>query len=116
MKEEYVIWSDGVLTSMGVLVDRLENGKLSVKNPVTIVFSMEQQPIAGTENDADGPKFRSVLRFDMTPYIFGVCLDEGSSVWEISPLHALSKGSVNNQLIDAYKNTVRVTSVSPAKK
>lgn len=116
MKEDYVIWSDGVLTSMAVKVDADGSGKLTVVNPVNIVFSTEQQPIAGTENDADGPKFRSVLRFDMTPYIFGVCLEEGKSVWEVSPLHVLSKGTINNQLIEAYKNTVAVTSKPPTKR
>lgn len=116
MKEDYVIWSDGVLTSMAVKVGADNSGKLVVENPVNIVFSTENQPIRGTENDEDGPKFRSVLRFDMTPYIFGVCLEEGKSVWEVSPLHVLSGGNINSQLIEAYKNTVEVTSKPPTKK
>lgn len=113
MKTEYILWSDGVLTSMAVLGKSLGEGRYEVVNPANIVFSMEQKPVEGKPGE-----FQGVLRFDITPYIFGACLTEGSAgKWIVKPLHVLdTAGSgLNKQLIDAYEHTIKVTG-TPKKK
>lgn len=113
MKESYIVWSDGVLTSMGILCKKLDDGRYEVKNPVNIVFSMEQKPVEGKPGE-----FTGVLRFDLTPYIFGACLNAGSSgKWIVKPLHVLEPegNTLNEQLIAAYQHTVDVTE-TPKKK
>lgn len=108
MKEKkYIIWSDGVLTSMGVLVshDPLLGNCYTVENPVSIVFATEQVPVEG-----DPMKVKSVLRFDMTPFVFGACFNEGKSVWNVRPAHVVLEGTPSDKLIDSYNHTIRVTS------
>lgn len=113
MKIEYIIWSDGVLTSIGELVDRNSDGTISVKNPANIVFSTQQKP-----DDEDPNKLVPKLCFDITPYLFGVCLNEDNcqNVWTCKPAHVLTKGEIADDIIDAYKHTVEITSRRPKQK
>lgn len=107
-KTEYIIWSDGVLTSMGVKRKDNGDGTYNVESPVNIVFSTEQ-----IQNE-DG-SFRSVMRFDMTPYLFGVCLkeDDAKNVWTCRPTHVLVDGQPADDIVKAYHHTIEVTSRRP---
>lgn len=113
MEKEYMIWSDGVLSSMGVVLNKNLDGSYEVENPMNIVFATEQQPVQGKPGE-----FRSVMRFDLTPYIFGAVLTpESKNIWIVKPLHVLDNGKsgLNAKIIDAYEHTLKVTSTSKEK-
>lgn len=113
MKDEYIIWSDGVLTSMGIKQREMGCGSILVKNPVNIVFSTEQKVAMGEDGKET---IRSVMRFDMTPYLFGACLDSGNNIWECKPAHVLVDGTPAEDIVKAYLHTIEVTSKRPGKK
>lgn len=106
MKEnKYLIWTDGVLTSMATLVNSNLDGTYTVKNPVNIVFATEQVPVEG-----DPTKVKGRLTFEMTPFVFGACFEDGISEWTVKPTHVMNNPKPHATLIESYEHTIRVTS------
>lgn len=98
----FVMWSDGMVTSMGVLKKKLENGKLLVDSPVSVVFS------TSNGKNTEG-KDEARLNFEIIPYLFGALLTSGSNTWEIDARHLLQNNNISEALVNAYKRTVEVT-------
>lgn len=105
--DKFVIWSDGSFTSMGIDVSDSTlysgNGKLCVKDPVSVIFSTAQIP-----NEATG-EVESRLNFEMIPYLFGALLTEGENVWEIDARHTLKNHSISPVMQNIYYNTIAMT-------
>ena len=105
--DKFVIWSDGSFTSMGIDVSDSTlysvNGKLCVKDPVSVIFSTAQIP-----NEATG-EVESRLNFEMIPYLFGALLTEGENVWEIDARHVLQNHSISPVMQNIYYNTIAMT-------
>lgn len=104
MKEDkFVIWSDGAITSMGVVADGIVTGdKMLIKDPVSVIFSTSEM------QDEDG-KMQGRLNFEMIPYIFGALVN-GDNVWSIDARHVLQNSDINEQLKMIYYHTIRSTS------
>lgn len=105
MKNNYIIWTDGVLSSMAVLVRANMDGTYVVKNPVNIVFATEQVP-----DEKDPTKFVGRLTWEMTPFVFGACFEDGVSEWTVKPTHVMNNPKPHKRLIESYEHTIRVTS------
>ena len=105
--DKFVIWSDGSFTSMGIDVSDSSlysgNGKLCVKDPVSVIFSTAQIP-----NEATG-EVESRLNFEMIPYLFGALLTEGENIWEIDARHVLQNHSISPVMQNIYYNTIAMT-------
>lgn len=104
MKKEYIIWTDGVLTSMAELKSKNLDGSYVVLNPVNIVFATEQIPV-----DGDPTKVRSRLTYEMTPFVFGACFDDGRTEWTVKPAHVMNNPKPVANLIENYEHTIRIT-------
>lgn len=102
MKETYIMWSDGMVTSMGILQKRLDSGKLLVLNPVSVIFSTSNRKNAEGKDEAR-------LNFEIIPYLFGALLTSGSNVWEIDARHVLQNHNISEALINVYNHTIEIT-------
>lgn len=111
MEKKYILWSDGVLTSMARKIENLGDGRYRVSDPANIVFSTAQVPVEGKPNEVRGE-----LRFDLTPYIFGACLSSKEHIWTVRPTHILDENTeLIEKLVDAYEHTIKVTNPVKAK-
>lgn len=115
MKEKYLIWNDGMgITAIGLLVEKGANGEYRVENPCTVVFAIGNEELPGQENVApEERKVRGVLRFDIQPYLFNALISnkDARQIWTIHPSSVLNADvEINDELINAYKRTVAVTS------
>lgn len=104
--DKFILWSDGAFTSIGVdasATGLVTDGKLLIKNPVTVIFSTSE------EINKDTGERQSRLNFEMMPYLFGALLDEGENIWEIDARHVLKNNSISAALKNIYYNTVMMT-------
>lgn len=104
--DKFILWSDGAFTSIGVdasATGLVTDGKLLIKNPVTVIFSTSDEV-----DEATGER-QSRLNFEMMPYLFGALLDEGENIWEIDARHILKNNSISAALKNIYYNTVMMT-------
>ena len=114
MTEKYIMWTDGALTSLGVLHDKTEDGTIRVKNPAVIIFQTEETPMIDEDGkpmlDADGnPRYKGTLRWDITPYVFNACIKSGENVWTGRPAYVLEECEFVGELIRHYEHVIKVT-------
>ena len=111
---EYIMWTDGALTSFGKLVSKELDGTIKVKNPAVIMFQTEETPIM----DGDGKpmvdeqgnvRYKGTLRWDITPYVFDACIKTGENVWTGRPNYVLEDCEFVNELIEHYNHVIKVT-------
>ncbi len=107
MKErKYMVWGDGIILSMGILDDSALNeiDSYTILNPANIVFYTEQ--VIDEETGIQ----KSVLRADVTPYLFNAVV-EGENKWTLKdPKIVLDPATtLNEELISTYERAVFVT-------
>lgn len=124
--KQYIMWSDGVVSSFGELVSR-DGATISVKNPVVVMFQVVNEPIPETDekgnlrlddygqpifkkDDKGEIMFKSTLKWDMNPYVFGACIKEANTnVWSITPSSIIEDGvEFDDRLISHYKTLVKL--------
>ena len=112
-EKKYIMWSDGVLTSFGVVKGKTECGCYTVANPVSIAFAVVNEPVIDADGkvqtDSSGqPVMKGGLKWEMTPYVFGACLgDATKNVWTVKPNYILDKDATfNEQLVSHYETLV----------
>ena len=114
MEKTYIMWSDGTLSSMGELKSRELDGTLKILNPAHIVFMTEETPILDEKGeptlDENGlPRYRGTLRWEITPYIFGACLQKDTeNLWTITPKYILENNTFEPMIIENYEHIIRV--------
>lgn len=113
-EEKYIMWTDGALTSMGVLVSKSECGCITVKNPVVIIFQTEETPMLDENGeplkDENGAiRYKGTLRWDITPYVFNACLKTGENIWKGRPAYVLEECEFVDELLNHYKHVIKVT-------
>ena len=110
--KKYIMWSDGVVTSFGELMEKTTEGNLRVKNPVVVVFQVVQEPVLTEEgnykmNEAGQPEVTTRLKWDMNPYVFGACLkDSGDNIWTVSPSSVISDDAEYDERLLGHYNTI----------
>jgi hypothetical protein len=111
--KKYIMWSDGVVSSFGELVAS-EKDTITVKNPVVVVFQVVNEPVFDEKgnvklDDNGQPIFKSGLKWDMNPYVFGVCLkDSADNVWTITPKSIINmEAEYDSRLVGHYETIIR---------
>lgn len=126
-EKKYIMWSDGVLTSFGVVKGKTECGCYTVENPVSIAFAVVNEPVFETDEngnvtmDAQGqpvvkigdngqPLMKGGLKWEMNPYVFGACLkDSADNIWTIKPHYIISDDAeYDERLIGHYETLVKL--------
>ena len=114
-KNSYIMWSDGVVTSFGELVEKIDNNKFVVKNPVVVVFQVTQEPVMTEDGnykvgENGQPEVNTRLRWDMNPYVFGACLkDSGDNIWTVTANSVISEDAeYDERLLGHYTTIVRI--------
>lgn len=126
-KKQYIMWSDGVVSSFGELVSR-EGKDIVVKNPMVVMFQVVNEP--DFELDENGnlkidehgqpivkrddngqPIMKGGLKWDMNPYVFGACLkDSGDNIWSVSANSIINEDAeFDERLIGHYTTIVRLS-------
>lgn len=125
-KKQYIMWSDGVVSSFGELVSR-EGKDIVVKNPMVVMFQVVNEPVfeldenGNVKIDENGqpimkfddngqPIMKGGLKWDMNPYVFGACLkDSGDNIWTVSANSVISEDAeFDERLIGHYTTLVRL--------
>lgn len=114
-KKKYIMWSDGVLSSIGELVEKKDCGTILVKNPVSIAFATSQEPVLDKNGqqviDENGnPQICGKLRWEMNPYVFGACLvDSDDNIWSCKPSYVISEDAeFDSRLISHYHEIISI--------
>ena len=110
------MWSDGVVSSFGELVSKNDT-TITVKNPVVVVFAAINEPVLDEKgevkiDDKGQPIMKGSLNWDMSPYIFGVCLsDEDDNIWTCTPRNILNEDAqFDARLIKHYHTLIGLCS------
>ena len=125
--KKYIMWSDGVVSSFGRLMEKLEDGKIRVQNPVVILFTAVNEPVYETDAngnmvyDATGqpivklddnkqPIMKGSLNWDMNPYVFGAVLkDSADNIWTVTPRNIISEDALfDDRLIKHYETLIKL--------
>lgn len=125
-KKKYIMWSDGVVSSFGELVSR-EGKDIVVKNPMVVMFQVVNEPVFELDengnvkidengqpimkfDDKGQPIMKGGLKWDMNPYVFGVCLkDSGDNIWSVSANSIINEDAeFDERLIGHYTTLIRL--------
>lgn len=125
-KKQYIMWSDGVVSSFGELVSR-EGKDIVVKNPMVVMFQVVNEPVFELDengnvkiddngqpimkfDDNGQPIMKGGLKWDMNPYVFGACLkDSGDNIWSVSANSIINEDAeFDERLIGHYTTLVRL--------
>lgn len=125
-KKQYIMWSDGVVSSFGELVSR-EGKDIVVKNPMVVMFQVVNEPDFELDengnvkidehgqpivkrDDKGQPIMKGGLKWDMNPYVFGACLkDSGDNIWSVSANSIINEDAeFDERLIRHYTTIVRL--------
>ena len=113
--KKYIMWSDGVLTSFGVLKEKTECGCCVVQNPVSIAFAVVNEPVYNEKgevqmDDNGQPIVKGGLKWEMTPYVFGACLkDSADNIWTVKPNYIISEDAeYDERLIGHYETLIKI--------
>ena len=125
-KKQYIMWSDGVVSSFGELVSR-EGKDIVVKNPMVVMFQVVNEPVFELDengnvkideygqpivqrDDKGQPIMKGGLKWDMNPYVFGACLkDSGDNIWSVSANSIINEDvEFDERLIGHYTTLVRL--------
>ena len=125
-KKQYIMWSDGVVSSFGELVSR-EGKDIVVKNPMVVMFQVVNEPVFELDengnvkideygqpivqrDDKGQPIMKGGLKWDMNPYVFGACLkDSGDNIWSVSANSIINEDvEFDERLIGRYTTLVRL--------
>ena len=114
MTEKYIMWTDGALTSMGILLSKTTDGCIRVKNPAVIIFQTEETPMMDNDgnpllDESGNPRYKGTLRWDITPYVFDACIKTGENVWSGRPVYILEECEFVDELIRHYEHVIKVT-------
>lgn len=105
--DKFIMFSDGSFTTMGIDVSEktitANSSKLTVKDPVTVIFST-----TNGRNSETG-ETESRLNFEMIPWVFGALLTEGENIWEVDAKHVLKNNAISPTLQAVYYNTLNMT-------
>ena len=110
-EKKYIMWSDGVVSSFGELVEQIGD-KIRVKNPVVIMFAAINEPVLDENGEPklgdDGhPIMKGSLNWDMNPYVFGACLkDSEDNIWTCTPRNVISEDAESHERLIAHYNTL----------
>lgn len=126
-EKKYIMWSDGVVSSFGRLVEDCGDSTYRVQNPVVIVFTAVNEPVIEVDAsgkpilDANGqpiikrddngqPIMKGSLNWDMNPYIFGACLkDSEENIWTVRPKSVISADAeFDERLVKHYETLIRL--------
>ena len=114
-EKKYIMWSDGVLTSFGVVKGKTECGCYTVANPVSIAFAVVNEPVLNEQgeiqmDDNGQPIMKGGLKWEMNPYVFGACLkDSADNIWTIKPHYIISDDAeYDERLIGHYETLVKL--------
>lgn len=114
-EKKYIMWSDGVLTSFGVVKGKTECGCYTVANPVSIAFAVVNEPVLNEKgevqmDDNGQPIMKGGLKWEMNPYVFGACLkDSADNIWTIKPHYVISEDAeYDERLIGHYETLVKL--------
>ena len=114
-KKNYIMWSDGVLTSFGLLLGKNDCGSYEVKNPVSIAFAVVNEPVLDEQGqirvDENGqPIVKGGLKWEMNPYVFGACLkDSADNIWTVNPHYVITEDAeYDERLISHYETLVKL--------
>ncbi|MBO5826943.1 MAG: hypothetical protein J6R59_00495 [Paludibacteraceae bacterium] len=123
-EKKYIMWSDGVLTSFGVVKGKTECGRYSVANPASIAFAVVNEPVYEVDEngqvkidehgqpvirtDEHGqPVMKGSLKWEMTPYVFGACLkDSADNIWTVNPNYIISDDAEYDERLIAHYETI----------
>lgn len=113
--KKYIMWSDGVLTSFGVVKGKTECGNYTVGNPVSIAFAVVNEPVYNEKgevqmDDNGQPIVKGGLKWEMTPYVFGACLkDSADNIWTVKPNYIISEDAeYDERLIGHYETLIKI--------
>jgi hypothetical protein len=113
--KKYIMWSDGVVSSFGRLVETCESGALRVQNPVVVMFAAINEPVCDEKgepvlDDNGQPIMKGSLNWEMNPYIFGACLkDSADNIWTVQPRNVISEDAeFDERLIKHYETLIRL--------
>ena len=113
-KKKYITWSDGVVSSFGELISK-DGDTITVKNPVVVVFQVVNEPVFDENgkvklDDNGQPIMKGSLKWDMNPYIFGVCLkDSADNIWTLVPKSIISEDAeYDERLVAHYETIIRI--------
>ena len=111
---EYIMWTDGALTSFCKLVSKELDGTIKVKNPAVIIFQTEETPVMDSEGkpvlDEDGNvRYKGTLRWEITPYVFDACIAKGQNVWTGRPAYILEDCEFVSELVEHYNHMIKIT-------
>ena len=125
-KKQYIMWSDGVVSSFGELISR-EGKDIVVKNPMVVMFQVVNEPVFELDengnvkiddngqpimkfDDNGQPIMKGGLKWDMNPYVFGACLkDSGDNIWTVSANSIINEDAeFDERLIGHYTTIVRL--------
>jgi hypothetical protein len=113
--KKYIMWSDGVLTSFGVVKGKTECGCYQVANPASIAFAVVNDPVINEHgevqlDDNGQPIMKGGLKWEMNPYVFGACLkDSADNIWTIKPQYIISEDAeYDERLIGHYETLVKL--------
>ena len=111
---KYIMWSDGVVTSFGELVAK-DATTITVKNPVIVMFQVVNEPVFDEKgevklDDNGQPIMRGGLKWDMNPYVFGVCIKNADdNVWTVSPTSIICEDAeYDERLIGHYQTLIKL--------
>ena len=114
-EKKYIMWSDGVLTSFGVVKGKTDCGCYTVGNPVSIAFAVVNEPVLNEKgevqmDDNGQPIMKGGLKWEMNPYVFGACLkDSADNIWTIKPNYTISEDAeYDERLIGHYETLVKL--------
>ena len=100
--KNYILWSEGDLTSFGELVGTSEDGKKLVKNPAYVTFEL----VADKKEDEDGLEklvYHWQARFGA--YLPRPAIKSGDNVWKVNAKHILDSETVlQSAIIEDYKS------------
>lgn len=100
--KNYILWSEGDLTSFGELVGTSEDGKKLVKNPAYVTFELVAED---KEDKKDGLKklvYHWQARFGA--YLPQPAIKFGDNVWKVNAKHVLGSDTVlQDGIIEDYK-------------
>lgn len=113
--KKYIMWSDGVVSSFGQLVESYEDGSIRVKNPVVVMFAAINEPVCDEKgqpimDDNGQPIMKGSLNWEMNPYVFGACLkDSADNIWTIHPRNVISEDAeYDERLVKHYETLIRL--------
>lgn len=104
-ERNFVMWSDGNITSFGELISE-SDGTLKVKNPAYVIFDVHDEMRQNPDNTFEKKK---VLSWHVQPYVFPAVVDEGEMIWDIHPRHIFNRAATYNEtLVEIYDNVIKL--------